>query len=90
MLSFSAPLTSQGSVDVYTLPSHPVLPSHLISSLPLATHSAHIGAALAVAAATVNGRVLVATGGSDYRVNVFALEGGELELLWCEEDAHNG
>ena len=21
---------------------------------------------------------------------VFALEGGELELLWCEEDAHNG
>ncbi|KAK8826799.1 hypothetical protein WA556_004388 [Blastocystis sp. ATCC 50177/Nand II] len=82
--------TNDGSVDVYTLPSHPVLPSHLISSLPLATHSAHIGAALAVAAATVNGRVLVATGGSDYRVNVFALEGGELELLWCEEDAHNG
>lgn len=75
---------------MYTLPSHPVIPSHLISSLPLATHSAHIGAALAVAAATVNGRVLVATGGSDYRVNVFALEGGELELLWCEEDAHNG
>lgn len=39
---------------------------------------------------TIYGRMLVATGGSDYRVNVFEMKDGELGLLWCEDDAHGG
>lgn len=36
------------------------------------------------------GTLLVASGGSDYRLNVYCVKKGELALLWREENAHNG
>ena len=84
------PTHLQGSVEVYSLPTHPILPSQLITSSPFISLSVHTGASLAVDMITIHGRMLVATGGSDYRVNVFEMKDGELELLWCEDDAHGG
>lgn len=77
-------------VSLFSLPAAPALYSNSPCLPPLASVSSHNGVALAVDMAQWRDALLVASGGSDYRLNVYCVKKGELALLWREENAHNG